>query len=493
MNYKIKLFFVNCILLSCLSLIIIKAILNYFYNYKQETISFFDQDEYEQEWLRTQSCLKRYDYNVFNNNEIIEILKMNDNNNYYFSSYFDLNHPGYNDNNSQRLGLFYFKDSPKGLITVYFKYRDNPFNKKYPTGDNKYTLDDLLKYEICIEEAHIFWNANQKEIDPNLNIHQQIFTIYPDQNNDDFKKELIQNYLYDNKIIENKRFVDLNCYNTAFDTEIAMPFKSSIYENKKIQPIATIDLIINIATIKNNLKISKIKFNNFIEEDGCIRRLLKADTQLTNEIEYLDNKVKRMLPIEAVYFDNGIRYADSNIEINDLLKLSNGAKNVYLFQFEYSQIRFCHSDSGATKLALEYNDNNQQIKNIGFYGDNKRISFIDEYNKTGWKTNMILNFYNDDGRIYQQTHYYNDGHTIKQNNSYNKNEILIKEIIYGNYGKIITQINEYNENGQKTKETEYNPDGRTIKQIQEYNEDEKLIKKMYYMPENKTIKQIETK
>jgi len=336
MNYKIKLFFVNCILLSCLSLIIIKAIPNYFYNSKQETISFFDQDEYEREWLNSQTKLIRYDYNVFNNNEIIRILKMHDNGSYYFSGCFDLNKPGFNNNDSKSLGGFWFKNPPHGLITVYFKYRNNPFNKKYPVDDYDYTLDDLLKYEICIEEAHVFWNANQKEIDPNLKIHHEIFTIHPDQNNDNYKKELIQNYLCNSNITKNKKFIDLNCYNYSPTTDIVVPFKPSIYKDDTMKTIN-----VNIIDAKNKINQNNIEINKNDEYMyDRIRWLLNMNRSLQKEIDVLEDQIKRILPIEAVYFDNGIRFNESNLEVNDLLKLSNGAKNVYLFSFNVKKTKY---------------------------------------------------------------------------------------------------------------------------------------------------------
>jgi len=108
----------------------------------------------------TQQPLKRHDFNIYNKNDIIKILKDN-NNNCDFSSSFDSNKPGYNCYESQSLGTYWFKDPPNGLITVYFKYRDNPFNQKYPVAHYKHALDDLLKQEISISEAYIFWDVTQ--------------------------------------------------------------------------------------------------------------------------------------------------------------------------------------------------------------------------------------------------------------------------------------------------------------------------------------------
>ncbi|MGI3136154.1 MAG: hypothetical protein ACN23H_01050 [Candidatus Phytoplasma vitis] len=61
-----------------------------------------------------------------------------------------------------------FQNPPKDLIAVYFKPQNNPFKLEHPYSSNyKYTLDDLLKHEIAIEEAYIFWDKtyNPKFID----------------------------------------------------------------------------------------------------------------------------------------------------------------------------------------------------------------------------------------------------------------------------------------------------------------------------------------
>jgi hypothetical protein len=159
MNYKIKLFFVNCILLSCLSLIIIKAIPNYFYNSKQETISFFDQDEYEQEWLLSQPKLIRHDLYAIADKDIPKTIESFNINGIWMNGFYDS--PRYNRSGSKFLN-WYLKDPPKNLLGVYFKPRKNPFHTGYPYGDYKYTLDDLLKQEIFIEETYIFWETKQE-------------------------------------------------------------------------------------------------------------------------------------------------------------------------------------------------------------------------------------------------------------------------------------------------------------------------------------------
>jgi len=69
--------------------------------------------------------------------------------------------PRYNLSDSKYLN-WYLKDPPKNLLGVYFKPRKNPFHTGYPYGDYKYTFDDLLKQEIFIEEAYIFWDVKQE-------------------------------------------------------------------------------------------------------------------------------------------------------------------------------------------------------------------------------------------------------------------------------------------------------------------------------------------
>ncbi|WP_284928457.1 hypothetical protein [Candidatus Phytoplasma sp. AldY-WA1] len=132
---------------------------NSFHQQTTYSIKTYSTQQLKDKWVSTQQPLKRYDFNIYNKNDIIKILKDN-NSNCDFSSSFDSNKPGYNCYDSQSLGTYWFKDPPSGLITVYFKYRDNPFNQKYPVAHYKHTLDDLLKHEISISEAYIFWDVN---------------------------------------------------------------------------------------------------------------------------------------------------------------------------------------------------------------------------------------------------------------------------------------------------------------------------------------------
>ncbi|WEK82471.1 MAG: hypothetical protein PR2021_4030 [Candidatus Phytoplasma pruni] len=99
--------------------------------------------------------MKRYDINVLDHKDIPNVLKY-----FHLQCSGVLHKPSYN--NYQQTNLYYYlKNPPSGLLGVYFKPRFNPFKIEYPYADDLYTLEDLLKYEIAIEEAFVFWDAKQ--------------------------------------------------------------------------------------------------------------------------------------------------------------------------------------------------------------------------------------------------------------------------------------------------------------------------------------------
>ncbi|ABC65355.1 conserved hypothetical protein [Aster yellows witches'-broom phytoplasma AYWB] len=128
--------------------------------------------------------MKRYDINVLDRGYIPNILN-------YFNlqcnGFINPNIPSYNSYQGIKL-YWYLKNPPSGLLGVYFKHRPNPFNIQYPAyEDYKYTLEDLLKNEIAIEEAFIFWDAKQKPNKDKPNIKINSINIFVGQN----KEEII--------------------------------------------------------------------------------------------------------------------------------------------------------------------------------------------------------------------------------------------------------------------------------------------------------------
>nr|WP_017192188.1 hypothetical protein [Milkweed yellows phytoplasma] len=163
---------------------------------------------------------------------------------------------------------WHLKNPPSGLLGVYFKPRLNPFKIEYPYADNKYTLEDLLKYEIAIEEVFVFWDAKQKPQDENVNIKIIVTEILANKS----KEEVINNYLIQKNIIKQPKLIKLGCYNVTPNTGLVLPLPQETFHD---------------------------------------------------------------IQIDAIYFDDGIRILSENqsYAIEDLLKLSNGAKNIYLFHF----------------------------------------------------------------------------------------------------------------------------------------------------------------
>ncbi|MDO8079032.1 hypothetical protein OC716_02110 [Candidatus Phytoplasma aurantifolia] len=171
----------------------------------QSPIKLADFQTLQQEWLENQSKLKRYDISVLTKQSISDILK-------YFqieTVLHDLNRPTYNPYHHNFL-CQEFKNPPSGLLGVYLKPRINPFNEKYPAKDNEYTLEDLLKYEIAIEEAFVFWDVHQQ---PPLSTQANVEVILINHFIGQSKEELINHYLIQNQIINEPKLIKLGCYN----------------------------------------------------------------------------------------------------------------------------------------------------------------------------------------------------------------------------------------------------------------------------------------
>ncbi|WP_026071935.1 hypothetical protein, partial [Vaccinium witches'-broom phytoplasma] len=206
--------------------------------------------------------MKRHDMNVLDINDIPHILKY-----YNLSASVNKQIPTSFNQYNESFIHWHLKNPPSGLLGVYFKPRLNPFKIEYPYADNKYTLEDLLKYEIAIEEAFVFWDAKQKPQDENVNIKIIVTEILANKS----KEEVINNYLIQKNIIKQPKLIKLGCYNVTPNTGLVLPLPQETFHD---------------------------------------------------------------IQIDAIYFDDGIRIMDPQQgNIQDLLKLSNGAKNIYLFIF----------------------------------------------------------------------------------------------------------------------------------------------------------------
>ncbi|WP_342386444.1 hypothetical protein [Candidatus Phytoplasma asteris] len=75
--------------------------------------------------------------------------------------------------------------------------------------------------------------------------------------------------------------------------------------------------------------------NNIIKEPKLIKLGCYNATPHTGLVLSLPSKTFHEIDIDTIYFDDGIRIIPENqcYAIEDLLKLSNGAKNIYLFTF----------------------------------------------------------------------------------------------------------------------------------------------------------------
>jgi hypothetical protein len=132
---------------------------NSFHQQTTHPIRLYSTQQLKDKWVSSQPKLIRHDLYATADKDIPKIIKYFKIDGISMHNFYDS--PRYNCSGSQYLN-WYLKDPPKNLLGVYFKPRKNPFHTGYPYGDYKYTLDDLLKQEIFIEEAYIFWDVKQE-------------------------------------------------------------------------------------------------------------------------------------------------------------------------------------------------------------------------------------------------------------------------------------------------------------------------------------------
>ncbi|AGL90478.1 hypothetical protein [Candidatus Phytoplasma australiense] len=289
---------------------------SFFHSQNKTKIKLADYETLQQEWLATQPKMKRYDIPVLSKESIPEILK-------YFniktSTYGLVKKPTYNPY-AKNFIIWELKNPPAGLICAFFKARQNPFKEQYPRDDDKYTLDDLLKYEIAIEEAFVFWDVNKQPTQTNVNItfvNQDIFAS-------DNKEKAINEYLIKNKIIQEPKLIKLGCYNITPTTGLIAPLPAGGFNGIEIAAIYFDD---GIRLLPENQKTSFLKsgiewreemIKRYQTENEIIKELLPK------QIESLQEEIKEL-------YQEIINHQTYTIE--DLLKLSDGTKNIYLFSF----------------------------------------------------------------------------------------------------------------------------------------------------------------
>ncbi|AGL90149.1 hypothetical protein [Candidatus Phytoplasma australiense] len=299
----------------------INAHSSYFHRQKKTVIKLADKETLQKEWLATQPKMKRYDIPVLNKESIPEILK-------YFnietSTYGLDTKPTYN---PYAKNIFYWelKNPPAGLICAFFKARKNPFKEKYPQNDDEYTLDDLLKYEIAIEEAFVFWDDQQKTQEEKGNMELIIINLFVDQS----KEEAINNYLIKNQIIQEPKLIKLGCYNITPTTGLIAPLPLGTVNGFEIAAIYFDD---GVRLLPKNQKTRSLKY--IIEQlEEIIKRYQTELNQTEDEIikELLAKRIESLQEEIKEQYQEIINHQTYTIE--DLLRLSNGAKNIYLFSF----------------------------------------------------------------------------------------------------------------------------------------------------------------
>ncbi|MDC9032173.1 hypothetical protein [Columbia Basin potato purple top phytoplasma] len=218
------------------------------------------------------------------------------------------------------------KEPPKSLLGVYFKPRINPFNERYPNEDNEYTLEELLKYETSIEETFVFWDFQEKPPqEEQSRINLVVSKIFTDQN----KEEVINRYLIENNIIKEPKLIKLGCYNATQHTGLVLPLPSETFHEIDIDAIYFDD---GIRILPENPKTQSLK-----RKLEWTQELKKQDKKRLNEVE--NESFKTIIKEIINQKEKQIKNLQQDIiksqfyTIEDLLKLSNGAKNIYLFHF----------------------------------------------------------------------------------------------------------------------------------------------------------------
>ncbi|WP_334347511.1 hypothetical protein [Candidatus Phytoplasma prunorum] len=249
---------------------------NYYQSYFKRSVSVpiklcQDNETHFKKWLQTQPPLNRQDFQILEMANIPIILK------YYGleASVDNLTEPSYNGAGETTFSVPLKAGSPPGLKAVFLQARPNWMNYQYPRSPYQLSLTDLLTYEFEIARAFVFWDGRESQ--PPLNapqIHLINYTDYLTNQEESAKPKAIKAYLTQQHSNYINRPMQIGSYNGTANTGMILPLPANAtYEGKKI---------------------------------------------------------------EAVYFDEGSRILppNQNYALTDLLKLANGAQNIYLFYSE---------------------------------------------------------------------------------------------------------------------------------------------------------------
>ncbi|WP_227807115.1 DUF2963 domain-containing protein [Mulberry dwarf phytoplasma] len=269
---------------------------------------------------------------------------------------------------------------------VYFKPRSNPFNIKYPAANKKHTLEDLLKYEIAIEEVFVFWDATKKGIENDAKINAVIIPLFADEN----KTEAINKYLINKGIFHKERLITLSCYNPTPNTGVVLP----IPEGSKIIEFVELDIADKYDPHTNTITRIKPERDDF-------------------SVDYTH---------PTVYYDGGIRVFPKHLvwDSNTIKSQANGAKNIYIFWFNTLK-----REEKNDPVTLQPTGNT--IKETSYNSDGTIDYNRKRFPKTGKDTKWTS--YNSDGTISDISIYERDpktGEEIKRT-SYNLDG-TIKEV-----------------------------------------------------------------
>ncbi|MBP5835640.1 hypothetical protein [Candidatus Phytoplasma meliae] len=293
-NFKKKHFKIIFILTTIALILLLNKILFYsqpsiFTKTQTDPISITSTDESKEIFRTNMLKTKVHHINIQNRNQIPEILKRAEIP-FEATHYFN-NRPSYNEY-SMSYVWWYLKEPPNGLIHTFFTPRQNPFGYRYPRSDDKYTIQDLLQHDIAFEEAWLFYDVSTQPTRTDCKIHNIDLDI--NLNNHTIGQEI------KNKLKTETKLTELELTNYR-DQIVRQEVNKYLLSNKIIKSELR-EIMPNHMNVAPNCSIS-FPFN-------------QNDTTKTNF---------------CLYFDDGFRAFDADTTIDTLLKLSNDAKNGYLF------------------------------------------------------------------------------------------------------------------------------------------------------------------